>query len=257
MKTKLLVLVSLLVVSIGVFVFLNWPGTGQVAEAQEHKTIWCNPANTGTQDGLTKATGYTSLHWAMSVMSSGDTVIIADGDWSAIENMGISSDGHMPPPGIDSDHTTTVRAETDWGVKLPKLRSVSGSNSYITIQGIIFPFGADIYNWDHSRIIRCGFIGIKQAGNHCAFGIGYGSSYNLIEECIAWGGARNKFLDYKGNHNIFRRCVSRQDWYMDPDWHGQMTNFRGYDSHDDVWQNCIAIDSDRSQYYDANMESND
>lgn len=77
MKTKLIVLASLLVVSFAIAVLaLNastwlsvgfWQGIEQrvakviapaTVEAQTHQTIWCNPANTGAEDGLTKATGY-------------------------------------------------------------------------------------------------------------------------------------------------------------------------------------------------------
>jgi len=225
-------------------------------DAGNAATMWVNPTNTGTQNGLTKATGYTSLHAVMeSHMVSGDTVIIANGDWSAMVSMGISSDGHMPPHGIDNSHMTTIQAETDWGVKLHRLDCLNGSNSYITIQGIIFP-GGTLYHWDYSKIIRCGFFRGKVTSNNTNFDL-FGCYYNLVEECIGWGGGRYTFIDYHGGNNIFRRCVARHDWYISPEWIGQESNFMCYGSDYTIYQNCISIDSDRDEYYTHNSENND
>lgn len=212
-------------------------------------TVWCNPSNTGTENGTTKSTGYNTLWEALAVMQSGDEIVIADGDWSfGYSNMSIDSNGHLPPSGTSYASMTTIRAETDWGVKIPRLSDVGIGVQYVKLQGIVF-VGADnsaVY-WHHCKFIRCGFFSQKVTGNSATFGIVYGT-YNLVEECIAWGGGRYKFLDYHGNYNIYRRCVARHDWYISPDWKGQESNFRGYGSTNSIWQNCISIDSDREQY---------
>ena len=208
--------------------------------------IWCNPANTGVEDGLTKATGYNTLWAAMSIMLSGDMVVIADGDWTEYQGMTIASDGHLPPSGTSPSNMTTIRAETDWGVKLTRLADLGTGRDYIVIRGIMFP-GGGLYEWRYSKIVRCGFMGASAAGNVSTFSISHGE-HNLVEECIAWGGGRYKFLDYLGNHNIFRRCVARHDWYISLDWKGQESNFRGYGCNNSVWQNCISVDSDRIEY---------
>lgn len=212
-------------------------------------TIWCNPANSGQADGATKSTGYKTLWGALNLMKSGDEIIIANGDWSVgYSEMSIDSNGHLPPSGTSYASLTTIRAETDWGVKIPRLNDLGVGVQYVKLQGIVF-IGADnsaVY-WHHCEFIRCGFFSPKVTGNSATFGIAYGT-YNLVEECIAWGGGRYKFLDYHGEYNIYRRCVARHDWYVSPEWAGQESNFRGYGTKNSVWQNCISIDSDREQY---------
>jgi len=211
--------------------------------------VWVNPVNTGTEDGLTKATGYNTLWEGMAKISPGDTLIIANGDWTGYPGMTIDGAGvHLPPSGTSLSNMTTIRAEADFGVKISKLNDAGIGREYIAIRGVIIVGNfATLYGWRYSKIIRCGFMGPKSAGNNNTFGLSH-TEYNLVEECIAWGGGRYKFLDYLGHHNIFRRCVARHDWYISPDWKGQESNFRGYGCHDSVWQNCISIDSDRIEY---------
>lgn len=219
-------------------------------------TIWCNPANTGPQDGLTKATGYNTLYSAMSAMSSGDEIIIANGDWSSgYGGMTIDNNaGHYPPDGDGPSAMTSIVAETDFGVRIPKLGYIGGSANYLLLRGIIFYNGMSSANgWSYCKFIRCGFFGSKTAGNVATFSLSGYSKYNLVEECIAWGGGRYKFLDYHGENNIFRRCIARHDWYIS-EWAGQESNFRGYGSQNCVWQNCISIDSDREQYQTINSK---
>ena len=256
MKRKFL---KLLVVSLFVF----------FAASSHAATIWCNPANSGTENGQTKTTGYNTLWEAISAMSSGDEVIIADGDWSnnypgmTIDN----SDGptRLPKSGSSYNNMSVIKAETDWKVKIPRISdNGSGGVSYVRIQGIVFYNGGThaIYDWDHCKFIRCGFFCPKVIGNNSTFAVisardgSRTSEYNLIEECITWGGGRYKFLDYYGRYNIYRRCVARHDWYLDPTTGGgQETLFRGYGVSDSAWQNCIGIDSDRDEYYRGSWES--
>ena len=212
------------------------------------KTIWVNPANDSVEDGFAKASGYSTLWKAFADMSSGDTIIIADGDWSSgYGGMYISSDpGHCPLDGSVEAYTV-IKAETDFGVRLSGIRCLGYSQNYVAYQGIVFDTNSSAYGFNYCKFIRCGFFAEKVTGNICTFSISKGS-YNLLEECIAWGGGRYKFLDYLGHHNIFRRCVARHDWYISSEWAGQESNFRGYGCCDSVWQNCISIDSDREEY---------
>src|SRR3989344_4511336 len=185
----------------------------------------------------------------MAAMVPGDTVIIADGDWSTYSGMTITNDGHLPPSGTDLSNMTTIRAETDFGVRLSRLADLGTGREYIVLRGLIFPNkSSTLYGWKHSKIIRCAYMGPKASGNVSTFSLVGKSEYNLVEECIAWGGGRYKFLDYLGHHNIFRRNIARHDWYISPEWKGQESNFRGYATHDDIWQNNISIDSDRIEY---------
>jgi hypothetical protein len=258
-----------------VFVFFCF-GAFASSEAMA-ATYWCNPAGSGTSPYSTKATGATTLWAAMGAMSSGDTLIIANGDWSGNSGMSIDNQGgaaHLPKSGSSYSSMTTIQAETDWGVKLPYLNDIGspitlGYNiQYVQLQGIVFMNGySSICAWYHSKLVRCGFYNTDetQSANNGVFvmntasgqTVGTGCKYCLLEECCAWGGGRYVFMDLFGQHNIFRRCVGRSDFYeCNSGWYGQQTVFRGYGSQYTVYQNCIAVDSDRTQYYCTNQAEN-
>ncbi len=226
----------------------------------EEAIIWVNPANTGIQDGLTKATGYRTLWSGISKMDSGDTLIIANGDWTEHDDMNINS-YHYPPSGTSGEYTKIV-AETEWEVRIPSI-SVSVPRSYIEIRGIVFdarrtPVMHVVYEWDHTKFIRCGFNPGKIAGNTHACGFGSADKtlssnhHNLMEECVIWGGGRYMLYSKYGQYNIFRRCIVRHDYnaFADGTTVGnQISNFRNYGGNYHVYQNCISIDSDRVQHY--------
>ena len=228
---------------------LLWMGlTGSVSVMAAD--IWCNPVNSGTEDGRSKDTGYNTLWKAMKIMSSGDTVIIADGNWAKTPGMSITN-SHLPPSGLDYSKMSAIRAETDWKVELPYIQDVGIGRNYIKIKGLVVKNEfTTLYKWNHSKVLKCAFMGKKVGGNIATFTI-FKGQYNLVEECVAWGGGRYKFLEYQGHDNIFRRCVARHDWYVSPKWEGQESNFRGYGCHNSVWQNCISIDSDREEFQAA------
>ncbi|MFA6335948.1 MAG: hypothetical protein WCX48_10460 [Bacteroidales bacterium] len=226
-------------------------------------TIWCNPANSGAEDGLAKISGYSTLWEAMAVMSSGDTVIIADGDWRNTAGMYI--DGTYSPPDGSVGSYTNITAENDWSVKIPYVFTGTGF-SYVKFQGIVFDntyitvvgAGHVVYECDHTKFIRCGFLAVGITGNNHTCGFGSSDNtrslnqYNLMEECIAWGSGRYVFYSKYGQYNIFRRCVARHDKHDSTDDlqdSGQIANFRAYACNYHVYQNCISIDTDRTQYY--------
>jgi hypothetical protein len=226
-----------------------------MARSAAAATIWCNPANTGIENGLAKSSGYKTLWNAMSHMVSGDTVMIANGDWTLYPGMTIE-DPNIPPSGTSSSYTR-ILAETEWEVRIPHI-FVQTPRSYIELRGIVFdsrnnPQSHIVYDWSYTKFIRCGFLAGKLTGNNHVCGFGSADStrsknhHNLMEECIAWGGGRYVFYSKYGQYNIFRRCVARHD-YNAPDAE-QISNFRGYAVDYHVYQNCISIDSDRTQYY--------
>ncbi len=234
-----------LIKTLAVLCIIAWMGC---AEGQAD-TIWCNPANRGEQTGKSKATGFRTLWDAMQAMTPGDTVKIANGDWSRnYPGMTIESPDHLPAPGINYDMMSAIEAETDWQVKIPAIQDLGTGRSYVRLRGlVVHQEFTTLYGWTNSKVYRCGFLGAKKDGNVATFAL-FKGSYNVVEECIAWGGGRYKFIDYQGHHNIFRRCVARHDWYVSPGWAGQESNFRGYGCQNSAWQNCISIDSDREMY---------
>ena len=219
--------------------------------------IWCNPNNIGIQNGLSKATGFNTLHAAFEKMSSGDKLIIAKGDWRKSPSMFIE-EGHRPPNGSPRSFSK-VWAEEDWNVKLPYIHIESAEpKQYIEFRGIVFDnefvgkgIGHVFYEMNHTKFFRCGFLahGLRKNNHNCGFGSGDSerlkNQYNLMEECIAWGSGRYVFYCKYGKYNIFRRCVARHDSNDE----SQMFNFRAYACDYTVYQNCISIDSDRTEHY--------
>ena len=230
-------------------------------------TIWCNPANTGIEDGSSKPTGYNTLHEALAVMAPNDTVIIANGDWRNTSGMYIDR-AHRPPDGTNAQYSK-IHAETDWGVKLPYIRIETLSSEphgYIEIKGIVFDnkfigrgVGHIIYHMNHFKYIRCGFLAHGLTGNSHAAGFGNANSnrklnqFNLMEECIIWGSGRYMLYSKYGQYNIFRRVVIRHDYHDGAGGQddGQIFNFRAYACDYHIYQNCISIDSDRTQYFSS------
>ena len=231
------------------------------------ETIWCNPANTGVEDGRTKSTGYNTLWEALSVMAPGDKVIIKNGDWRNSPDMYIEAN-HKPPDGSPGNYSK-VHAETDWEVKLPNIHIETYpavTQGYLEFRGIVFDnkyirtgVSHVSYHLHHTKFIRCGFLAHGLTGNNHACGFGNGDTdrsknqYNLMEECIAWGSGRYVMYSKYGQYNIFRRCVVRHDYNDSP----QIFNYRAYACDYHAYQNCISIDSDRIQYYASprNVES--
>ncbi len=221
--------------------------------------LWCNPENTGIEDGVKKGTGYKSLHRSFSMMNSGDTVIIANGDWRKTSGMYIDR-RHNPPNG-DSFRYSRIIAETDWNVKLPYVHienTKEEAKGYLVFKGIVFDnefIGKGMthisYHIHHTKFIRCGFLahGLKGNTHTCGFGSSDSTrsinQYNLMEECVAWGSGRYVYYCKYGRFNIFRRCVARHDKNDSP----KMFNFRAYACDYTVAQNCISIDSDRISNY--------
>jgi len=223
------------------------------------KVIWCNPSNTNIENGFSKSTGYKTLHKALAVMASGDMVKIANGDWRRSPGMFINGE-HVPPDGKSGNYSK-VWAETDFDVKLPYIHIMSGRTyGYLEFRGIVFDnkyIGSGKKNhtcndMHHTKFIRCGFLchGLKGNKHTCGFGSGDSSrsenQYNLMEECIAWGSGRYVFYCKYGKYNVFRRCVARHDFSDDA---RQIFNFRAYACDYTIYQNCISIDSDRTEYY--------
>ncbi|OGS24764.1 MAG: hypothetical protein A2314_05240 [Elusimicrobia bacterium RIFOXYB2_FULL_50_12] len=225
-------------------------------------TIWCNPENTGAENGLSEVTGYNTLREAIASMAGGDTIVISSGDWTACPGMSIEHP-YLPPSGSPGAYTK-IHAKSDWETRVPYISDQGVGRSYVEIRGIVFdsrlnPTSHVVVDWHHTKFIRCGFLCGKVIGNnHCA---GFGSAdstratnqYNLMEECMAWGGGRYMFYCKYGKYNIFRRCIARHDYHdggggQDD---GQIFNFRAYACDYTIYQNCISLDSDRVENFSS------
>ncbi len=198
----------------------------------------------------TQATPCATISHGIASMAAGDTLIIGDGTYTdPIANM---------PNGSASAYTT-IRAANDWGVTIDGsawadnyIYGISlSSKQYVQVRGfhvtmnqtkltndpIMVPYA------NHIKIQRCSGSYAPTAGNAATFDLGPTSSYILVEESYAFGGARYQFLAYGSDHIIVRRSVARHDY-----WNGvsQCAGFTNYDSTATAWQNNIVLDSDNA-----------
>ncbi|MCM0083376.1 Ig-like domain-containing protein [Geomonas sp. Red32] len=200
----------------------------------------------------------------ISLMGSGDTLILKDGVYTGDANMisEYSSIFVLPPSG-SAGNFTTIKAEhvgqaiIDSQYKylaVSNINTASRKRDYVHFDGIHFRNGGNgLFIWygDHAWISNCGFQDGMPANVTWEVpiaAIAGGSSYGLVEDCWVWGYGRYGFYtkpeDYNGNpvgtnHMIFRRIVVRMDntpaQYM-------TAGLRFYGSDTNVMQNNIIID---------------
>lgn len=219
-------------------------------------------STTGTDTGscTDQSSPCRTISYGVSRLAAGDTLIVANGTYTeanAIRNVPNGNAGPDGIPGTTDDVYTTIKAQTDFGVLIDGRdwpnSYVYGirieNKSYLKIQGFRVHSNQNkdtngpmsIISSHHIKIIRCGFAYGSIRGNAANADVGPDSDYILIEESYAFGGARYQFINYWGNHTIFRRNVARNDYWTDS---LQSAAFVNYDSVNTSWQNNIAIDSD-------------
>jgi MYXO-CTERM domain-containing protein len=199
-------------------------------------------------DCRTEATPCASIAHGIAAMAGGDTLVIGDGTYTEpITDM---------PSGSEEAYTT-IRAANDWGV----LVDGSGwqddyqpgievsARHHVIVRGIRVRMNQEkttnvpvqVPYSHHVKIQRCAGSHGPTTDNAATFDVGPTSSYVLLEECYAFGGARYQFLVYQSDHVVVRRSVARHDH-----WNGtlQCAGFTNYDSVDTAFQNDIVLDSD-------------
>lgn len=220
-------------------------------------TYYISPTGNDTTGDGTTGTPWLTLNKAFSQMSGGDTLIIKDGTYTGTNNQIITT--QYPPYGSAGNYTI-IKAENDGGVLFdgenvrPMLNYelASGTtNVYWQFEGIIYGRSnwnaAGAYHSGYITMLRCGAYDAAN-GNAVNFGFGTGCDYILLEGCYAWGGGRYKFLFGTATNSIMRNCVGRLDRVTAND---PTSVFTVYSSSDVEVQNCIAIDSDQTAYYNA------
>lgn len=210
-------------------------------------------ATTGTDSGNCQSSACLTLRYAVSQMSGGDTLTIADGTYSGTSNY--LNESNMPPSGSDSSHFTTIKSTNDGGAIFSSgfLRMESSAvRNYVSIEGIKVTnyqtgqIGGTYWKW-----LRCSFdVEPADDSNDVGFGL-TDCSYILVEDCWAFGGGRYKFSAYGstlGNlhHIVYRRCVARFD-RAHATW--PIAAFAAYRSQYVDFQNCIVIDGDQDQFW--------
>ena len=212
-----------------------------------------------------------TLQYCMTIMKSSDTLIIDDGNYTTSKNSITST--NFPPSGSPGAFTTIkakhIPGQNGVPVGQPLRVKFTGaarffddsgthgpSVSYVKFEGIRWNGIDTSQKWDHIYFKQVASQGV-QDGNSAAFTIT--GQYNLLEDCVAFGKGRYKFLFYDysrelqtrgpGN-NVCRRCVARQDWAKKEDATGDpIATFVSYFNRGTAFLNCIDIDSNIPEYW--------
>lgn len=188
-------------------------------------TYYISPTGNDLNNGLTENTSFKTFLKTFSSMSSGDELILLNGTYSSTAGTGtigwyLNSDnyGHSGgadtnseqiPSGTSREEMTYVHAKNPGDVKIEGQLYIGRSfrkDSYIKIEGITFTGGA-LYNSEYVYIKNSGFNGQFTIGTNDH---DFGNNYNLIEDVWIWAkDQRIIAINYRSNHNIWRRVVVR------------------------------------------------
>ncbi len=215
-----------------------------------------------SNNGKSKSSPFLTIGKAITDMSGGDICTIATGIYTGTANQiddidsgnaGLNTD----PTYTEDDVYTIIQADPDcpiWSVRLDGVNGVSdylsmlniSTRNYWIVKGIFF-FRGDGYV-EHSNYFKIQKDAFCEASNSSgqAYNLGItGSSYWLVEQCIAFGEGRYQFGTItpiqSSDKGIFRQCVGRIDYFYEN--YGMMANYANYEQSNIYFQNCIAIDS--------------
>jgi hypothetical protein len=221
-----------------------------------------------------------SFHAAFPLMRSGDTLLIEDGIYTDHDNaIGwdvVRTVSNVPPSGpgtgIGDAKYTIIRAKNipcndgipcnqPLRVRFEGNATFRGDDhavapTYVKFHGIRWNGLYTYTGWNHIYFKQVASMGVSD-GNTATFSIT--GQYNLLEDCIAFGKGRYKFLFYDysrelqtngiGN-NVCRRCVSRHDWAKKEDpTQDPIASFSSYFNRGTALLNPIDIDSNIPAYW--------
>lgn len=215
---------------------------------------------TGSGSACTQAAPCLTIAAGVAAMEGGDTLIIGDGIYS--------NDPITSIPSGSSGAYTAVRTENTGGVTIDMSTGESYANSgiaiantsYVVVDGFRVrgnknrteatggqsPVTVGSVS-HHLKFFRIAAYDAPDTDNFAVFDIGdseWGTHDILVEECWTWGSGRYKFVIYRSENVILRRCVARHDYHGGNDgWSHQEAGFANYDSENTQLQNCMFIDS--------------
>lgn len=212
-----------------------------------------------------------TFSYVFTKMSGGDTLYLADGTYTSQNYNNLINQFNLPPNGSPGAYTTITATNIPCQGSVPCnqplsviFQSGAGINSdgyptaaylatngnYVKVRGIMFEdgcglIGSSVNGWpSHWYFKQCAAEG-QSDGNTAVFG--FGAKYIVLEDCVAYGKGRYKYLfyDYDQNGTVFndvcRRCFARMDW---DGCRGScpMDSFCSYAPTNMAFLNCIDID---------------
>lgn len=188
------------------------------------KPFYLSPSGSDANDGRSPSRPWKTFRRAFGRggVGAGGELVLLDGTYSEATGTGnISDDGRgsaQIPSGPSRRQPTYVHARNPGMVRVAgNLRIGTKQQKYsnIIVRGITFEGRGSLYNTRYVVIKECGFHDVSNS-RRAVFGIGtndhvMGNSYNLIEDVWIWGRSRVIAIDYRSDHNVWRRVVIRGD----------------------------------------------
>jgi len=271
-----------------IIVFICLRTAGAFASDVYMSTTGTKITGKSTTGDWSNANCYNNLTAAFAAMSSGDTLTVDDGNYTShLNTIGWDDTAtavNKPPSGsgIGSGDTrfTVIRAKNipcQNGVSCDQPLKVRFSGAavfnadshgtpptYIKFWGIRWDGISTYTGWNNLYFKQVASQGVSD-GNTAPFSIT--GQYNLLEDCVAFGKGRYKYLFYDNSrelqtngdgNNVCRRCIARHDWAKKEDVSGDpIATFVSYYSRGTSFLNAVDIDSNMPVYWmDAPGEFN-
>jgi len=218
--------------------------------------IYISPTGDDSNNCITTDTPCKTFEKAVSLMASGDGLILKDGLYTLSENgtLDLYTDNGdyielsgMAPSGVSAIEPTIITVENLNTVHVEgglRIGLTERKTQNIIVYGITFHGRGSVYNGDFITIKNCGFEGGFSLGT---IDHDQGVTNNLIEDVWVWGkNARHTVTVYRSHHNTLRRVIVRPDG-CDLEWCGEgdgnySAGITVYNSHHNVLENIIVLD---------------
>jgi len=252
MSKRKLILTLAVVLLLAAAIGVKFAGFNQ--QKPEIQSVYAQTSNTFYM--CASGCDFANLQQAFAGMQGSDTLIIRDGTYTGSSNY--IGWGQVPPAGGPGSYTT-IKSENSGNVTFVGERAfwLETSNpmpawSYWQFEGIKWVGKIVLNGANHIKFFHCAVEGDMPDGNAIAFAVGTASQHILLEDCIAYGKSRYKFMVYQASEIILRRCVARMDYANRPlvdGGSGPIGVFSIYSSSNVECQNCISIDGDQPQFW--------
>ncbi|MBK9294107.1 MAG: putative Ig domain-containing protein [Oligoflexia bacterium] len=210
------------------------------------------PNGSDNNNGLSEGTPLKTFKTAFSKLSSGDVLILLDGNYSPVNGNGTFSEPSSGlnttqiPSGVNRSKMTCVVAKNSGNVKLVdyiKIGNKTLKYNFIRIEGLTVDGSIHLYNTDHVMIKNIGIKGNMSIGT---IDHNNGNTNNLIEDVwVSSSGARILASNYRADKNIWRRVLIRGEGCGTSACSGSgnpNVGFTVYNSQDVSVQNVIVAD---------------
>jgi len=239
--------------------FLGFTAYAQAAE------YYISTTGNDSNNGLTEANAWATFAYADSQLQPGDSVIVLDGTYNQRLNPTTSgTDGNYITWRAQHDYQVELKPTSGTGATLrvfscPDCGTPVSVKHHLIFEGfIVRGYGEDaalnLFSGDNTPeanqtnniiVRRCGFYGNAQETNTSVISTGPGYRDSLMEDIFAYGRGRKAAEIFSSLRVTIRRAVMRYDYWEGDDYKpgDPRVCFTGYNVHDSIFENILAIDS--------------